>query len=132
MSERPIFSVTNRHTDACGTPPAVDDSEPNRYLGYFQNEHGEQAIFVYDRIDVVGSPRLTVAGRIAPEPPRTDASARWPWPAHAFSSQAKRHAARRGFGPQGPRSSLTATTTSPPGRAGTSRARSLSTRGLLG
>ncbi len=27
----------------------TDDSEPNRYLGYFENEHGEQAIFVYDR-----------------------------------------------------------------------------------
>jgi hypothetical protein len=48
MSEQPIFRVTNHHTDACGAPPAVDDSEPNRYLGYFENEHGEQAIFVYD------------------------------------------------------------------------------------
>jgi hypothetical protein len=49
MSEQPIFRVKNHHTDACGAPPAIDDSEPNRYLGYFENEHGEQAIFVYDR-----------------------------------------------------------------------------------
>jgi len=49
MSERPIFRVTNRHTDACGTPPAVDDSEPDRYLGYFENQYGQQATFVYDR-----------------------------------------------------------------------------------
>jgi hypothetical protein len=26
---------------ACGAPPAIDDSEPNRYLGYFENEQGE-------------------------------------------------------------------------------------------
>ncbi len=32
MSEQPIFRVTNRHTDACGAPRAVDDAEPNRYL----------------------------------------------------------------------------------------------------
>jgi hypothetical protein len=49
MSEQPILRVNNHHTDACGAPPAIDDSEPNRYLGYFENEHGEQAIFVYDR-----------------------------------------------------------------------------------
>ena len=62
MSERPIFPVTNRHTDACGTPPAVDDSEPNRNLGYFQNEHGEQAIFVYDRARRAGTLWLGDAG----------------------------------------------------------------------
>ena len=41
MSEQPILRVNNHHTDACGAPPAIDDSEPNRYLGYFENEQGE-------------------------------------------------------------------------------------------
>jgi hypothetical protein len=62
MSERPIFRVTNHHTDACGAPPAVDDSEPNRYLGYFENEHGEQTIFVYDRTRRAGMLSLGDAG----------------------------------------------------------------------
>jgi hypothetical protein len=62
MSELPIFRVTNRHTDACGAPPAIDDSEPSRYLGYFANEHGEQAIFVYDRTRRAGTLLLGDAG----------------------------------------------------------------------
>jgi hypothetical protein len=33
MSDQPIFRVANHHTDACGRPPAIDDSETNRYLG---------------------------------------------------------------------------------------------------
>jgi hypothetical protein len=49
MSEQAIFRVMNHHSDACGTQPAIDDSVPDRYLGYFENGHGEQAIFVYDR-----------------------------------------------------------------------------------
>jgi hypothetical protein len=62
MSEQPILRVTNRHTDACGAPPAIDDSEPSRYLGYFENEHGEQAIFVYDRTRRAGTLLLGDAG----------------------------------------------------------------------
>jgi hypothetical protein len=62
MSEQPIFRVTNHHTGACGRPPAIDDSEPNRYLGYFENEHGEQAIFVYDRARRAGTFWLGDAG----------------------------------------------------------------------
>jgi hypothetical protein len=62
MSEQPIFRVTNHHTNACGTPPTINDSEPNRYLGYFENEHGEQAIFVYDRTRRAGTLSLGDAG----------------------------------------------------------------------
>jgi hypothetical protein len=62
MSDRPIFRVTNHHTDACGAPPAIDDSEPSRYLGYFENEHGEQAIFVYDRTRRTGTLSLGDTG----------------------------------------------------------------------
>jgi hypothetical protein len=62
MSEHPIFRVTNHHTDACGTPPAIDDSVPDRYLRYFENEHGEQAIFIYDRARRSGTLSLGDAG----------------------------------------------------------------------
>ena len=62
MSEQPIFRVTNHHTEACGTPPTIDDSEPKRYLGYFENQHGEQAIFVYDRTRRAGTLTMGDAG----------------------------------------------------------------------
>jgi hypothetical protein len=62
MSEQPIFRVTNHHTDSCGMPKTIDDSEPNRYLGYFENESGEQAIFVYDRTRRAGTLSLGDAG----------------------------------------------------------------------
>ena len=45
----PLFSVHNHHSADCGTPPRIDDHSPSRYLGYFENQHGEQAAFVYDR-----------------------------------------------------------------------------------
>ena len=44
-----LFRVVNRHSAACGTPPHIERASPNHYLGYFENEHGEQAVFVYDR-----------------------------------------------------------------------------------
>src|SRR5437773_1680307 len=43
-----IFWVTNHHGAQSGNPPHVDGTAPDRYCGYFQNEHGEQAIFIYD------------------------------------------------------------------------------------
>jgi hypothetical protein len=45
----PLFQVRNHHSAACGTPPHMDDLRPNQYLGYFENQYGEQAMFVYDR-----------------------------------------------------------------------------------
>jgi hypothetical protein len=47
MSE-PLFKVTNHHTDSCGEPPGIDGDTPNVYFGYFANQHGEQAIYLYD------------------------------------------------------------------------------------
>lgn len=44
----PIFWVGNHHVPDCGKPPHVDGDIRKRYHGYFENEHGEQAIFVYD------------------------------------------------------------------------------------
>ena len=41
--------IRNHHSAACGTPPHIDDLRPNRYLGYFENQYGEQARFICDR-----------------------------------------------------------------------------------
>ena len=48
-SDAPLFQVRNHHSAACGTPPHLDELLPNQYLGYFENQYGEQAVFVYDR-----------------------------------------------------------------------------------
>jgi hypothetical protein len=47
--EAPLFHVRNHHSASCGTPPPIDDHSPSQYLGYFENQYGEQAVFVYDR-----------------------------------------------------------------------------------
>ena len=47
-AEQLVFTINNRHTAVCGTPPAIDGNVRGRYYGYFENEHGEQAIFVYE------------------------------------------------------------------------------------
>lgn len=43
-----LFRVKNHHASNCGKPPQIDDSVKSQYRGYFENEHGEQAIFIYD------------------------------------------------------------------------------------
>lgn len=45
---QPIFQVGNKHVLTCGNPPHIDGDIRKRYHGYFENEHGEQAIFVFD------------------------------------------------------------------------------------
>jgi hypothetical protein len=45
----PLFQVGNHHSAESGTPPQVADLTANQYRGYFENEYGDQAIFVYDR-----------------------------------------------------------------------------------
>src|SRR6266487_4911808 len=47
-SDAPLFQVRNHHSAASGPPPHIDDLRPNQYLGYFENQYGEQAVFVYD------------------------------------------------------------------------------------
>ena len=44
-----LLQVRNHHTAAAGTPPRIDDADPDRYVGYFENPFGEQAVFVFDR-----------------------------------------------------------------------------------
>jgi hypothetical protein len=48
-TDTPLFSVRNHHLAECGIPPRIDDRGAGRYLGYFENQYGEQAVFVYDR-----------------------------------------------------------------------------------
>ena len=52
MSDAPspglVFKVDNHHAAGCGRPPGIDGDSSNRYSGYFENQWGEQAVFVYD------------------------------------------------------------------------------------
>jgi hypothetical protein len=48
-ADTPLFAVRNHHSAECGTPPHIDDRSSSQYLGYFENQYGEQAVFVYDR-----------------------------------------------------------------------------------
>jgi hypothetical protein len=47
--EEPLFTVSNHHMTGTLKPPRITDAEPNYYRGYFENAHGEQAIFVHNR-----------------------------------------------------------------------------------
>jgi hypothetical protein len=47
--EQTILTIYNRHTEACGPPPAVSNESPDVYVGYFENRYGDQWIFTYDR-----------------------------------------------------------------------------------
>ncbi|MBN1139920.1 MAG: hypothetical protein JXM73_25340 [Anaerolineae bacterium] len=49
MEPKTILAIRNRHVPSCGQPPTVDDSTGD-YRGYFENEHGEQWLFVYDML----------------------------------------------------------------------------------
>jgi hypothetical protein len=48
-SRYPTLCCTQHHSADCRRPPHIDDRSPSQYLGYFENQHGEQAVFVYDR-----------------------------------------------------------------------------------
>lgn len=48
MSE-PLLKIPNHHAATCGDPPIINGEESNFYIGYFENEHGEQWIFTRDR-----------------------------------------------------------------------------------
>lgn|SRR5690606_22907213 len=50
MSSNPrtLFWVDNKHGESSGEPPVIDGSQRGKYYSYFENEYGEQAVFVYD------------------------------------------------------------------------------------
>lgn len=62
----PLFQVSNHHIESCGNPPFIDGDVRKRYHGYFENEHGEQAVFVYDYEVGEGTPWMGDAGLDTP------------------------------------------------------------------
>lgn len=60
--QKNLFSVSNRHSPESGLPPQFDADTPARYHGYFENEHGEQMVFVYDRESRTGKLWMGDAG----------------------------------------------------------------------
>ncbi len=42
-----LLEIDNVHVADCGPPPVVDAT--GKYVGYFQNEYGEQWVFIGDR-----------------------------------------------------------------------------------
>ncbi|MBX3083961.1 MAG: hypothetical protein KF716_20160 [Anaerolineae bacterium] len=55
ISKQTIFVAVNNHSTATGIPPHINTAISGQYYGYFQNEHGEQFIFVYERESKKGS-----------------------------------------------------------------------------
>lgn len=49
MSDQIVFQALNHHAATLGIPPHIATDIPGRYCGYFENEHREQFVFVYDR-----------------------------------------------------------------------------------
>jgi hypothetical protein len=49
MSE-PLLTIRNHHSPACGDPPIVCEENRDTYIGYFENQHGEQWIFTRNRM----------------------------------------------------------------------------------
>ena len=48
MSE-PLLQIPNKHSPSCGDPPILAGDDPDLYIGYFQNEFGEQWLFTFHR-----------------------------------------------------------------------------------
>ena len=46
---QPLLQIRNRHAVACGDPPIVNGDDPDLYIGYFENPHGEQWVFTHHR-----------------------------------------------------------------------------------
>jgi len=53
---RLVFSAHNRHHERCGAPPRLRNTDnPGLYHGYFENRHGEQFVFTFDRATGTGT-----------------------------------------------------------------------------
>ncbi len=46
----PLLTIHNHHSATCGDPPIVNSESSNTYIGYFENRHGEQWLFAFDRM----------------------------------------------------------------------------------
>jgi hypothetical protein len=69
-----VLSVTNHHSEDCGLPPNIN-ADGDRYVGYFESELGEQAVFVFDRDRKEGTLYLGDAGWDKPYPVRNGVAA---------------------------------------------------------
>lgn len=45
----PLLSIRNHHAPTSGDPPIINVSDRDTYIGYFENEHGEQWVFTSNR-----------------------------------------------------------------------------------
>lgn len=45
-------TIRNKHIEGCGEPPEFDQDDYS-YISYFENENGEQALFVYEDDEAV-------------------------------------------------------------------------------
>ena len=61
MSEQAIFQVNNHHHDSAGRPPHLDDTTPNQYRGYFENEYGQPVGESSTWVTVVGRHHMKYA-----------------------------------------------------------------------
>jgi hypothetical protein len=53
--DEPIFVAHNHHDPRCGRPPRLRSIDnPGLYHGYFENRHGEQFVFTFDRATRTG------------------------------------------------------------------------------
>jgi len=58
----PFFVMQNVHSPSCGTPPTMTNATSGKYFGYFENEHGEQWTFIFDRAEKTAELRGGDAG----------------------------------------------------------------------
>jgi hypothetical protein len=56
MSE-PLLTIRNHHVPGSGDPTPIDSESGNQYIGYFENAHGEQWVYVFDRVQEVATLR---------------------------------------------------------------------------
>ena len=46
----PFFMMRNKHTPTGSEALTIANEVEGKYFGYFENRHGEQWVFVYDRV----------------------------------------------------------------------------------
>lgn len=46
-----LFMVGNHHVESCGQLEATIEGDDGNYHSYFENQHGEQWVFTYNRKD---------------------------------------------------------------------------------
>jgi len=49
MNEEVLLTIYNNHADLCPCVSNRDQESENKYLSYYENEHGEQWLFIYDK-----------------------------------------------------------------------------------